>query len=54
MLNFDFIPGGLNGSLGSVPSHELGSTVIAEVLRRSNIQPDDVSEVRRSLCKLSC
>ena len=37
--------GGLNGSLSSVPSHELGSIVIAEALRRSNIQPDDVSEV---------
>jgi len=37
--------GALNGSLGSVPGHDLGSTVIGEVLRRSNIQPDDVSEV---------
>merc|ERR1711971_560067 len=37
--------GGLNGTLSSVSSHELGSTVIAEALRRKNIQPDDVSEV---------
>ena len=37
--------GGLNGSLSSVPSHELGSVVIAEALRRCNIQADDVSEV---------
>jgi len=37
--------GGFNGSLSSVSSHELGSTVIAEALRRKNIQPDDVSEV---------
>ena len=28
-----------------MPGHDLGSTVIGEVLRRSNIQPDDVSEV---------
>lgn len=37
--------GALNGALGSVASHELGSVVIAEALRRSNVQPDDVSEV---------
>lgn len=37
--------GALNGSLSSVPSHELGSVVIKEVLRRSNIQADDVSDV---------
>lgn len=37
--------GALNGSLSSVPSHELGSVVIKDVLRRSNIQADDVSDV---------
>lgn len=37
--------GALNGSLASVSSHELGSTVIKALLGRSNVEADQVSEV---------
>ncbi|XP_069462921.1 acetyl-CoA acetyltransferase, cytosolic [Ambystoma mexicanum] len=37
--------GSINGSLSTVPVHELGSVVIKEVLRRANVAPEEVSEV---------
>ncbi|KAK7907663.1 hypothetical protein WMY93_016275 [Mugilogobius chulae] len=37
--------GCLNGSLSSVPVHELGSVVVKDVLKRAGVQPGDVSEV---------
>ncbi len=37
--------GSFNGALSSVPAHELGRTVIAEVLNRGKIEPGEVSEV---------
>ena len=37
--------GSFNGSFASVPAHELGKTVIREVLKRAQLEPRDVSEV---------
>ncbi|XP_001371397.1 acetyl-CoA acetyltransferase, cytosolic [Monodelphis domestica] len=37
--------GSFNGSLSTVPVHELGSVVIKEVLKRASVAPEDVSEV---------
>ncbi|XP_043855265.1 acetyl-CoA acetyltransferase, cytosolic [Dromiciops gliroides] len=37
--------GSFNGALSTVPVHELGSTVIKEVLKRASVTPEDVSEV---------
>lgn len=37
--------GSFNGSLSSIPAHDLGSTVIREALRRSKVKPEEVSEV---------
>ena len=37
--------GSFNGSLASVPAHQLGQTVITEALKRANIAPGDVNEV---------
>ncbi len=37
--------GSFNGSLSSLPAHELGRIVITEALGRANIQPGEVSEV---------
>ncbi|XP_068926460.1 acetyl-CoA acetyltransferase, cytosolic [Petaurus breviceps papuanus] len=37
--------GSLNGALSTVPVHELGTTVIKEVLKRAGVTPEDVSEV---------
>ena len=37
--------GALNGSLASIPSHELGSTVIKSLLNCTNVETDQVSEV---------
>uniref|UniRef100_UPI00398E8716 acetyl-CoA acetyltransferase, cytosolic n=1 Tax=Pristiophorus japonicus TaxID=55135 RepID=UPI00398E8716 len=37
--------GSFNGSLSSLAAHHLASVVIKEVLKRANIQPEDVSEV---------
>jgi acetyl-CoA C-acetyltransferase len=37
--------GSFNGSLSSVPAHYLGQTVIAEVLRRANVDAKEISEV---------
>src|SRR5208337_4997949 len=37
--------GSFNGALASVPAHQLGQTVIAEALKRANVEPGDVSEV---------
>ncbi len=37
--------GSFNGTLGSTPAHELGSTVITEAMKRSKIEPAEVSEV---------
>jgi acetyl-CoA C-acetyltransferase len=37
--------GKLNGGLSSLPAHRLGALVIEEVLKRSNVRPEEVSEV---------
>ena len=37
--------GSFNGAFGAVPAHDLGKTVIKEVLKRANVDPKDVSEV---------
>ncbi len=37
--------GSFNGSLASVPAHELGSIAITEALSRANVEPGEVSEV---------
>jgi acetyl-CoA C-acetyltransferase len=37
--------GSFNGSLASVPAHELGRTAITEALARANVEPGEVSEV---------
>ncbi|XP_072302581.1 acetyl-CoA acetyltransferase, cytosolic-like [Eucyclogobius newberryi] len=37
--------GSLNGSLSSVPVHELGAVVMKDVLKKAGVQPGDVSEV---------
>ena len=37
--------GSLNGSLGSLPAHELGAVAISEAMKRANVSPSDVSEV---------
>ncbi len=37
--------GSFNGSLSSVPAHYLGQTVIAEAMRRANVDAKEVSEV---------
>jgi acetyl-CoA C-acetyltransferase len=37
--------GSFNGTLASVPAHELGKTAITEALKRANTKPGDVSEV---------
>ncbi len=37
--------GAFNGTLGTVPAHELGKTVIQAVLERSGVAPAEVSEV---------
>nr|XP_017200959.1 acetyl-CoA acetyltransferase, cytosolic isoform X2 [Oryctolagus cuniculus] len=39
------IIGSFNGALSTVPVHDLGATVIREVLRRAAVAPDEVSEV---------
>ncbi len=37
--------GSFNGTIGSVPAHDLGSTVIKEVLKRGKVEAHEVSEV---------
>ena len=37
--------GSFNGALATVPAHDLGSSVIKEVLRRAAVAPEEVSEV---------
>ncbi|NJM36168.1 MAG: acetyl-CoA C-acetyltransferase, partial [Rhodomicrobium sp.] len=37
--------GSFNGSLASVPAHELGRTVITEVMKRGKVEPGEISEV---------
>ena len=37
--------GTLNGALSSLPAHDLGATVIKNVLDRAKIPPENVSEV---------
>ena len=37
--------GSFNGSLASLPAHELGKIAIKAALERAGIQPGDVSEV---------
>src|SRR2546423_14953057 len=39
--------GAFNGGLASLPAHKLGEIAIAEVLRRAQVEPRDVSEVIR-------
>ena len=40
-----FIPGSFNGSLSTIPAHDLGSTCIKEALSRACIGAELVSEV---------
>ncbi|MFT4078217.1 acetyl-CoA C-acetyltransferase [Rhodomicrobium lacus] len=37
--------GSFNGSLATLPAHELGRIVITEALKRANVDPSEVSEV---------
>jgi acetyl-CoA C-acetyltransferase len=37
--------GSFNGSLSSLPAHELGKVAITEALKRANVAPGDVNEV---------
>src|SRR5947208_13762677 len=37
--------GAFNGGLASLPADKLGEVAIAEVLRRANVEPKDVTEV---------
>lgn len=37
--------GSFNGALSTVPVHDLGTTVIKEVLQRAKVAPEEVSEV---------
>ena len=37
--------GSFNGTLSTVPAHDLGKVVIIEALARANVQPSEVSEV---------
>ena len=37
--------GSFNGALSSLPAHELGRTVISEVMNRAKVEPGEVSEV---------
>jgi acetyl-CoA C-acetyltransferase len=37
--------GSFNGTIGNVPAHELGATVIKEVLKRGKVEAAEVSEV---------
>ncbi|GAB1300530.1 Acetyl-CoA acetyltransferase, cytosolic [Apodemus speciosus] len=53
--------GSFNGALSTVPVHDLGTTVIKEVLQRAKVAPEEVSEVifghvltAVSLCKPDC
>lgn len=39
------ITGSFCGSLSSLKAHQLGSVVISEVLKRANVNKNDVSEV---------
>ena len=44
-LVFPSVLGSFNGALSTVPVHDLGSTVIREVLKRAAVAPEEVSEV---------
>lgn len=44
-LAFSSVLGSFNGALSTVPVHDLGSTVIKEVLKRAAVAPEEVSEV---------
>jgi acetyl-CoA C-acetyltransferase len=37
--------GSFNGTLASVPAHKLGETVLKEILKRTGVAGDDISEV---------
>lgn len=37
--------GSFNGALASVPAHKLGETVLKEILKRTNVKGEDISEV---------
>lgn len=37
--------GSLNGSLSSLPAHELGAVAVKEAMNRAHLKPEDVSEV---------
>lgn len=41
--------GSFLGFLSELKAHDLGSTVIKEVLKRANVQPNEISEVRSML-----
>lgn len=44
-FNLSIFPGSFNGSLSSLPAHELGSIAIREALKRAGVKGDEVSEV---------
>ena len=37
--------GSLNGSLASLPAHELGKIVLTAAMERAGVKPDEVDEV---------
>jgi acetyl-CoA C-acetyltransferase len=37
--------GAFNGAFGSTPAHDLGAAVVADVLKRAKVAPDEVDEV---------
>jgi acetyl-CoA C-acetyltransferase len=42
--------GSFNGSFANTPAHELGAAVIKEVLDRSGVAPEEVSETIPARC----
>ena len=37
--------GSLSGTLKNVPAHEMGSAIISDVIKKSNLKPSEVNEV---------
>src|SRR5262245_62386160 len=37
--------GSFNGAFGAIPAHDLGAAVVADVLKRAKVAPDEVDEV---------
>lgn len=42
---FAIVIGAFGGSLSSLKAHQLGSVVISEVMKRANVDTNEVSEV---------